>query len=293
MKKMFFSVLILCLFILPTAYAARDTSAQIRLAQTASGRSDEYVTELSEGWRFGGKNEDASQEDYVDSPWPWVNLPHTWNKKDAADGDGKYQRTSYWYRKNVEFDESIEGKQIYLEFLGANQKTDVYVNGQHIRLSGSDEYTHKGGYTAFRYNITDALRIGGNTIAVKVDNSHSEEIAPIAADFNMYGGIYRRVYLVSVDDVHIDLSNGGSSGLFLTTPHIRSRERPQDLGTLNIRADIVNEGSDSKTVTVTAHIEGDNAPEDIARTFTIAPGSTARFDETEWIRDPHLWKGID
>ena len=295
--SVFLNILVLALsgllFLCAGACASEENPMEVRLAQTACGRSTEYVMDLSDGWRFGGKGEDASAEDYDDGLWTHVNLPHTWNKADGADGGNDYVRSTFWYRKDLDIDETFAGKRVYLEFLGANQKTDLYVNGRHIRLCGSSEYTHEGGYTAFRYDLTDELREGRNTIAARVNNERDEKIAPIEADFNMYGGIYRRVYLIVVDSVHIDLSDGGSSGLFLTTPNVRSKERPDDFGTLNIRARIVNKGGESRTITATAHIEGDNAPEDIVRTFTVPAGGSAAFDADTYIIDPHLWKGID
>lgn len=236
---------------------------------------------------------EAFNEDMDDSLWETVNIPHTWNALDGADGNDEYERAAYWYRKTLNMDETKEGKRVFLEFLGVNQQTDLYVNGRHIRLCGSNEYTHKGGYTAFRYDITDALRLGSNLIAVKVDNTQNEEIAPLSGDFNFYGGIYRRVYLITVDEVHFDLSNYGSSGLFLTTPNVRSKSMPDDFGTLNIRADIINDSKNDRTVTITAHIDGDNAPEDIQRTLAIPAGARATFDENAFIQNPHLWKGID
>ena len=36
------------------AYADKGTPKSVRLAQTASGRSAEYVTDLSEDWKFEG-----------------------------------------------------------------------------------------------------------------------------------------------------------------------------------------------------------------------------------------------
>lgn len=282
--------LTLSLFIF--GYCHGEEDIDIRLAQTASGRGREYVTELSDGWKFGGKDEDAYQADYDDSEWETVSLPHTWNVLDGADGGNNYLRTAYWYRKSLKLDTAFEGKRIYLEFLGANQQTDLYVNGTHAKLSGSDLFTHRGGYTAFRYDMTDCLKIGGNTIAVRVDNTKTETTAPISGDFNIYGGIYRRVYMIVVDDVHVDLSDHGSSGLFLTTPNIRSLEKPDDFGTLNIRASLVNDGAADRKVTVTAHIDGDYAPEDIIRQCTIPACGSVLFNEDAYIAEPHLWKGI-
>ena len=288
-------IFLLVFFLIPCTAAAsyQDTPASVRLSQTASGRNGEHVTDLSDGWRFGGSGEDASAEDYNDALWNVVNLPHTWNAFDTADGNKSYNRTYYWYRKTLDLAGPFSEKRYFLEFLGVNQQTDVYVNGQHICLCGSEEYTHKGGYTAFRYDITDALRPGNNQLAVRVDNTYSEEIAPLDGDFNIYGGIYRRVFLITVNNVHFDLADHGSSGLFLTTPNVRSKELPTDFGTLNIRAAIVNDGPTPRNVTVTAHIDGDNAPSDIIQTINIAARKSVVFDENVYISNPHLWNGID
>ena len=284
--------LLFCLMLCVGASADTDTPTDVRILQTASGRGHEYVRELSEGWKFGGKGETALPKDSPDKLWETVNLPHTWNTEDAADGDGKYERTTYWYQKTIDLDAPMDGKRYFLEFLGVNQQADLYVNEMHIKLCGSDLYTHIGGYTAFRFDITDAVRDGENQLAVRVNNSYSEEIAPISADFNMYGGIYRRVYLITVDSVHFDLADNGSSGLYLTTPHVRSKNRPDDLGTLNIRAKLINDSKTDKPVTITAHIDGDNAPEDILRTFTVPADGKSLFEEEVSISDPHLWHGI-
>ena len=222
-----------------------------------------------------------------------MKLPHTWNAEDGADGENNYSRGTYWYRKTIENNSSFEGKHIYLEFLGANQTTGLYVNGEAVELCNSSEYFHQGGDTAFCFDITDAVRTGNNTIAVSVSNSLNEETVPIAGDFNIFGGIYRRVYLISVNDVHGDLAGNGSSGLFLTTPNVRSKERPDDLGTLIICAGIVNKGKTDKRVTVVAHIEHDNAPEDISRTLTVPADVSMTFDADTYINETHLWQGID
>ena len=292
-KVRFVFVLAISALFCGTALAANILTTEIRNTQTASGRGSAYVTDFSDGWKFGGREEDAFYEEYDDLEWENVNLPHTWNAIDGADGNKNYSRTVYWYRKKITVDSEIEGKRFYLELLGSNQQTDLYLNEKHIKLCGTEEYTHKGGYTTFRYDITDALRSGENIFAVKVDNTRSEEIAPRTGDFNIYGGIYRQVYLITVDNVHVSLDNSGSSGLFLTTPNIRSKERPDNFGTLLIKADLVNEGDYERDITVIVHIEGDNAPEDIRREYNIPSRETVTIDEETFIKDPHLWNGID
>jgi len=265
-----------------------DNLTKIIPIQTASGRDENYVVELDGEWLFGGKGlkeEEALTADR--SAWEKVTIPHTWNAKDGEDGGNNYVRGAFWYHKEFTLDNNWNGRNIYIEFLGSNTKTDVYVNGKQVGP------THKGGYTAFRYNITDFVKKGKNVLDVRVDNSYDITIAPISGDFNMYGGIYRRVYLIGVNDVHIDLENYGSSGLFLTTGNMRSKTAPKDLGKFNIKADIVNETNTKKTVTVVATVTGDNAPEPIVKTLTVPANGKVTFSEDCKVENPTLWEGID
>lgn len=257
--------------------------------QTASGRDGEYAVELDGTWKFGGRGLTESQALSASyDTWENVSIPHTWNATDAEDGGGNYARTAYWYHKEFVLDEKFAGKRIYIEFLGANTKTDLYVNG----TKAGD--THKGGYTAFRYDITDYVKAqGSNRIDVKVDNTSDQDIAPISADFNFYGGIYRRVYLIAAEDVHVDLGNYGSCGMFLTTGNMRSKEAPADLGEFSVKTDIVNESNAEKKVTVITTVLGDNAPNPVEKQITIPAGGKVPYSEKIKIENPHLWNGID
>ena len=88
--KLVILILAASLFFCTAAFAGGETPADVRLAQTASGRNGEYVMELSDDWKFGGKDLEAEAEDFDDSLWNTVNLPHTWNVEDGADGGSDY-----------------------------------------------------------------------------------------------------------------------------------------------------------------------------------------------------------
>ena len=254
--------------------------------QTASGRDETYVEEIDGSWEFGGKNlTDANALSADRSGWSKVTIPHTWNNADADDGGGNYVRAKYWYHKDIDVTEEMLSKRVYIEFLGSNTKTTVYVNGQ----KAGD--THKGGYTTFRYDITDKVKVGNNELHISVDNTYDQEIAPISGDFNMYGGIYRRVYLVAVDDVHVNLNKNGSSGLFLETGNMRSVTRPEDLGELDVKANIVNDSNVAKEVTVVTTIKGNNAPAPIEKKITIPANGSVDIKEHCKVEDPTLWEG--
>lgn len=127
-----------------------------------------------------------------------------------------------------------------------------------------------------------------------MDNRLDERIAPLSADFNFYGGIYRDVYLTAVEDVHVDMKELGASGLYLTTPNagLTSVERPDDLGRLNIKARISNDSDRTRNITVKAAVKGDNAPQPVTQTISIPAGGSVEFNKDTTIKDPHLWKGI-
>lgn len=134
-----------------------------------------------------------------------VKLPHTWN---AADGQGSsnYYRGQCKYKK-IFSKPDFNGK-IYIEFNAANSSSKVLVNGKEL-------LTHDGGYSIFRVDITDYLE-DENEIEVYVDNAANDRVYPQRADFTFYGGIYRDVYLLLVDEAHFDLDYYGGSGVYIT-----------------------------------------------------------------------------
>ncbi|MGC3978573.1 MAG: hypothetical protein QM751_10305 [Paludibacteraceae bacterium] len=137
------------------------------------------VTNFGDDWKFNKSTLSQSASDVDDSGWTKVTIPHTWNATDAQDGGGNYTRTVGWYRKKLAWNDTFNGKRVYIEALAASLKADCYVNGNLV-------YTHKGGYNAFRFEITDYLTPGTQTtIAIKVDNQKIDDIAPLSGDFSL------------------------------------------------------------------------------------------------------------
>ena len=189
----------------PTPLPTPDVEAIMYNAPT-SHRVD---TLINTGWKFiQGDISDAQVATFDDSDWSSVILPHTWNNIDG-EHDETYYRGVSWYRLHYTVPTTYEGQRLYLQFDGASLVADVYVNG--IYLGG-----HQGGYSTFCFDVTSALVVGyNNVIAVKVNNAYATDIAPLNGDFTVFGGLYRSVHLLAVDEVHIDLLDSGSSGLFL------------------------------------------------------------------------------
>ena len=134
-----------------------------------------------------------------------VTLPHTWNAQDGQDGGNDYWRGTAVYEKAFSRPALESGGRAVLEFLGAALTADVYLHGKHLAR-------HEGGYSAFRVDITDTLQ-EENLLRVEVDNSANDKVYPQKADFTFYGGLYRRVNLLTVPTVHFELCRDGAPGI--------------------------------------------------------------------------------
>ncbi|MED9904574.1 MAG: glycoside hydrolase family 2 TIM barrel-domain containing protein [Lachnospiraceae bacterium] len=201
--------------------------------------------------------------------WDFVNLPHSWNAIDGQDGDNDYYRGTCYYAKKVEKADLPEADQYYLELCGANSSADVYVNGEKLAH-------HDGGYSTWRVNVTDALK-EENLIVIAVDNSPNETVYPQMADFTFYGGLYRDVSILAVNNSHFDLDYYGGQGI-MVTPEIK--------------------GSDA-TVTVEVFLTGETEGQTVAYTLkdgegnVVADISTSAAEKKASFEIPkvHLWNG--
>src|SRR4051812_27989708 len=108
---------------------------------------------LNREWKFfRGDVAGAERVNFDDASWQPVGLPHTF--------DLPYFRTPEfyvgygWYRKTIQLDE-LRSRRVFLEFDGVFQVAEVFVNGKRVG-------EHRGGYTAFSIEISDAVRVGAN-----------------------------------------------------------------------------------------------------------------------------------
>ncbi len=144
----------------------------------------------------------------IDRKWDFVNLPHCWNAIDGQDGSNDYYRGTAYYAKSFEKIDLPEAKRYYLEINGANSSSDVYLNGKHLAH-------HDGGYSTYRVDLTDTLDTQ-NFLVVSVDNAPNDFVYPQTADFTFYGGLYRNVNIICVNNSHFDLDYFGGKGIVVT-----------------------------------------------------------------------------
>lgn len=142
--------------------------------------------------------------------WTNIELPHCFNATDAVEPYANYYQGAGWYRTYLNIDNPYRGGRTLLRFDGAGQKTEVYVYTEKV---GS----HVGGYDRWTVDITDAVakfrktavcrdRFAGKVpVAVRCDNSRDVEMIPSdMSDFNLYGGLYRKVSLIYTPSVSLD-----------------------------------------------------------------------------------------
>ena len=156
----------------------------------------------------------AFQKDCAQAPvalcadWEQVDLPHSWNAVDGQDGGADYFRGKCCYAKELVKSELPAADKYYLEINGANSSADVFVDGKALAH-------HDGGYSTWRVDVTEALQ-EKSLLAIIVDNAANETVYPQMADFTFYGGLYRNVNLICVNNVHFDLETWGTPGIHVT-----------------------------------------------------------------------------
>ncbi len=174
------------------------------------------------------------------TPWPeyprpqlvrkeWMNLNGLWNyaisKGDdkPAEFDGKIlvpypvesalsgvvKRVSphqtLWYERGFKLPKKYNGKEIMLHFGAVDWEMELFVNNEHI---GS----HRGGYTPFKFNITEHLKSGGNVLTVKVKDPTDTGWQPVGKQvlepegifYTSVTGIWQTVWLEPLNDTHFE-----------------------------------------------------------------------------------------
>jgi hypothetical protein len=227
------------------------------------------------GWRFSlGDTPQAKQAGFDDSGWELVGLPHSF-------GIPYFQASTFytghgWYRKPLTVPDSWRGRRIALEFEGVFQDAEVFVNGVSVGR-------HRGGYTGFPVDITNAVRIGDNVIAVRVNNLWDPTLAPRAGEHVFQGGIYRDVWLVTAEPVHVPWY-----GTRVTTPQLSEKS-----GKVALETEVRNDSG--KPVSVSLRTEVLDPAGKIVAAMAgparrVEPGTTVTVNQlSRPIPRPSLW----
>ncbi len=223
------------------------------------------VISLNSKWSFSKQAEAVPSA--IDATWEVVDLPHCWNAIDGQDGGNDYYRGTAYYSKVLNKAELPQTDRYYLEICGANSSADVYVDGKHLAH-------HDGGYSTWRVNVTDVL--GENSLlTVVVDNAANETVYPQMADFTFYGGLYRNVNLICVNESHFDLDYYGGPGI-MVTPTVEGEK-----ATVAVQV-FLTDAKEGQSVKYTVYDKDENV---------IAQTETAETKAELVIENVHLWHG--
>lgn len=243
------------------------------------------VLTLTDNWKIQrGKNDNAFAENFNDSKWEKVTVPHDWAIKGPFDKnvdvqmvtiaqDGLYTPAPLtgrsgalpyvgeaWYRNTFSTSDFDKNKTAILLFEGAMSEPKIFINGQKV---GEWNY----GYNYFYFDISKYLNSNTkNSIAVQLSN------LGLSSRWYSGAGLYRNVRVIIKNKNSID-----QWGTFITTPLVTDQ-----LAKVNIKMNVSGSNLTLKTkITDNKGVEVTDLTTDqqIANTF----------DFNIEITNPKLW----
>ncbi len=216
----------------------------IEKGRNAEWENSDYYQSLNGTWKFLWNKSPLEAPyafhtpDFNTSDWSDIQVPGTWQMQgfgyniyrnipmEFAPYDPPHVPVEFnpsgYYIKEFEVPELWNGRKTVLHFDGVKAAFWLWVNGDYV---GFD----KGSMTPAEFDISDYLIHGKNKIAVQVvrwsDGSYLED-----QDMWRFAGIYRRVYLYSIPEIHI-------RDFFVQT----DLDESYSDATLRIECDILNE----------------------------------------------------
>jgi beta-galactosidase len=275
--------------------SASHTAWPIELVET-SGR----LRPLNESWQFfRGEAEGAWKEDFDDTAWRRLDIPHDWSIEDlvaepeSSSGaiwapESKPLRTgpfdlyasqgqtatgwtvggTGWYRKTFDKPDISSHGKVELRFEGVYMNAEVWINGVQFGI-------HPYGYTEFAYDITKHLKDGKNCIAVQVKNTGRN------SRWYAGSGIYRDVSLKVSGEISIP-----AHGVYLTT-----REATAVAANTIVQTTVENRAATDKQVVVRVRfVDGQNIASDESAQRVTVPGNSSAIAECSIsLENPRLW----
>jgi beta-galactosidase len=228
-------------------------------------------------WKFSQTDTTgAAKFEFSDNGWRILDLPHDWSiegdfsEHSPTGGGGGYLPTGIgWYRKHLILSRADLKQNVWIEFDGVYQNSDVWINGHHLGH-------YPSGYMSFYYDLTPYLRAGENVVAVRVDNSRQPN-----SRWYTGSGIYRHVWLTLTDPLHV-----APWGTYVFTSRADSIA-----ATIVVRTKIVNTGTAVKKGTLrSVAINPDNRESGKAESaFSVEPGKIVEVEQQIQVSAPARW----
>ena len=256
---------------------------------SAQNNEDTHTSSFDVGWRFlKDSTVLADAADYDDSKWRTIDLPHDWSIEDLPNQIpdttvGPFDRNSIgkaatgftvggtgWYRRKFITGRSQQNKHVAIHFDGVYMNTDVWLNGHHLG-------NHPYGYTPFCFDLTPYLKPVGqqNVLAVRVRNEGKN------SRWYSGSGIYRHVWLIVTEQVHID-----NWGVYITTPEVST-----NAATVQLTSTINNGQGSSRNINFVTTIlspEG-KVINRTQRALQVGANASKTYEQTITVSNPALW----
>ena len=272
---------------LATLWAAASAATPARAARA------QY--DFNPGWKLMvGDPAGAHQPGFDDGAWKPVTLRRAWNEDDAYARDIVDHSTRIaWYRKRFTIEDRAPGQKVFIEFEGARQAAEVFVNGRRIGL-------HENGVTAFGFDIGAALVAGENVVAVRTDNgwdyreqATGQRYQWADRNFNAnHGGLPKNVRLHVTESLYQTLpllSNLGTTGVYVCA---RDFDIPGRSATVTAESEVHNGSHQVRSFTYEVEVrdkDGKAVARFAATPQTVAAGATVTARAGAKVKGLHFW----
>jgi len=264
----------------------------------ASGVSIRTKYNFNPDWKlFIGEDTTAKRELYDDSKWKSVNLPAAFNEDEAFRLNIKQLTdTVVWYRKTFSVPAEYKNEKVFIEFEGARQSAEVWVNGQWVGL-------HENGVMGFGFDLSKYLRFGNkkdNTIAVRVDNSWKYKERATGSPFQWnddsfnanYGGLTKNVFLHVTDKLYQTLplySNLKTKGIYVYADNFDIKGKR---AVLHIESEVRNDYDKPKNMKLSVMVRDNEnllVREFQSEEVVLQPGETKVITASASMKNLQFW----
>ncbi|WP_269235569.1 sugar-binding domain-containing protein [Flavobacterium flavigenum] len=243
----------------------------------AQNTAAEKKIKIDFGWKFKlGDYPHASEENFDDSAWRELDLPHDWSvegnfdSKHAMGNDGGYLPAGIgWYRKVLQITSSQMKEKLSLYFEGVYMNAEVFINGTSLGL-------RPYGFSSFFHDISPYVKEGKNVVAVRVDNSQQKNCRWYTGS-----GIYRHVWLITENPIH-----AAQWGTVITTPEVDSKK-----ALVNVQVNVQNETNSPQQIKLEINILDKKNKNTAASSIIVEVQANGNKDVAQniFLKAPYLW----
>lgn len=286
------------LLLIPFIASAQNTD-KLTPAFSVAGFYPSYgsprkVYNFNPGWRFSkGDIKDAEKPGFDDSAWKRVSTPYGLEiLGENASGMRNYQGPA-WYRKSFRSLTNTEPGKTFIYFEGVMGKAAVWLNGKKMT-------EHVGGYLPFVVEVDNQnlFHDRDNIIAVYSNNADDPSYPPGKPqdnlDFTYMGGIYRDVYLIETQPIHITLpelsKTVAGGGVFVATKDVNGNNAK-----LEVKTEVQNSSDKQSRITIRTILENYDGKKILQKdtSFSLAGGASLEGAQQLRANNVHLWHPDD